>query len=382
MSLLTEVPKVRQQPGEGRCRWFTAEMLDLFVWVGEEGAPLRFQLCWRDGGEGCALTWKPDTGLVHERIDEDARGGMGYQGTAVLRSADEDFDLALILPRFAAASVTVPAELRGFVFRQLNFDEAAPAESGALSGLTVLVTRPLSQARGLLKLLEAEGAKTRLLPLLSIRRARDRVAAQNTLIAGRDADAWIFTSANAVKPAARILPPVHWPAKLFAIGEATAAALRAQGRGSVSPPRGNSSSEGLLALPGLNGIAGYRLVIVTGEGGRDALFEPLSARGATLSQAAVYRRAIVPHDAATVTATLEGANLLAVTSGQALMALVSVTPPALRPALYTRTVVAPAERIAGIAKALGFSGEVLTADTVSDTALVERLKRWRRDSPR
>jgi uroporphyrinogen-III synthase len=50
-------------------------------------------------------------------------------------------------------------------------------------------------------------------------------------------------------------------------------------------------SEGLLALPELLDVAGKRIVIFRGDGGRELLRTALEARGATVVQVECYRRA-------------------------------------------------------------------------------------------
>ena len=56
-------------------------------------------------------------------------------------------------------------------------------------------------------------------------------------------------------------------------------------------PVGQSDGEALLALPELADLAGQRVVVLKGEGGRaDALADTLRARGATVSVWNLYRR--------------------------------------------------------------------------------------------
>ena len=57
-------------------------------------------------------------------------------------------------------------------------------------------------------------------------------------------------------------------------------------------------SEGLLALPELANVAGNRIVIFRGAGGRELLHSMLAARGARVEQIECYRRARPVTDAA------------------------------------------------------------------------------------
>ena len=57
-------------------------------------------------------------------------------------------------------------------------------------------------------------------------------------------------------------------------------------------PSSLADSEALLALPEFAAVAGKRIVIFRGEGGRTLLGETLSARGAPVEHAACYRRTL------------------------------------------------------------------------------------------
>src|SRR3546814_3894630 len=99
-----------------------------------------------------------------------------------------------------------------------------------------------------------------LLPLHSIEPLRQPAAAARTLAQMRNADAWIFTSVNAVAHAQRLDAGV-WP-RTIAVGAATAAALRRPDH-EVELPDGAYTSEGVLALSELQSVAGRRYAIVT-----------------------------------------------------------------------------------------------------------------------
>lgn len=107
-------------------------------------------------------------------------------------------------------------------------------------------------------------------------------------------DAVFFVSANA---ADRGLDAVagywpQWPAgvAVYAVGERTAAVLRGAALEVNVPAR--ADSEGLLALPSLQGMQGRRCLIVRGEGGRTLLGDTLQARGAEVDVLELYRRAL------------------------------------------------------------------------------------------
>src|SRR5690606_34287481 len=113
----------------------------------------------------------------------------------------------------------------------------------------------------------------------------------------------IFISTNAVEHGLRLFrrPGDPWPAApvVYAIGRATAQALRAAGIAALEA-EGRMDSEALLALPALQSVAGQRVLIVRGEGGRSRLASTLAARGAHVDIAESYRRLCPHHDAGSV----------------------------------------------------------------------------------
>lgn len=103
----------------------------------------------------------------------------------------------------------------------------------------------------------------------------------------------VFTSVNAVD---RALPLIWqrggFPSRLeiAAVGQATARALERQGVTRCLRPEQGFTSEALLALPRFQQVAGQRIVIVRGEGGRELLADTLTICGARVDRAEVYRR--------------------------------------------------------------------------------------------
>lgn len=247
--------------------------------------------------------------------------------------------------------------------------------SAPLQGLRVLVTRPAAQADALCRLLEARGAQVQRLPLQVIEPVRQPARAARALAGLRDATAWIFTSANAVRYAQQLDAGV-WPATI-AVGAATAAALERLGHAPLVPAQ-DFSTEGLLEMPELQDLAGRRVAVISGEGGREALAPALRARGAEVERIAVYRRVPLPHDADAVARALAQADALIVTGGEALVQLLQLAPAAERPRLLGLQLVVPSRRVVEQARQLGFGREPLVPDQVADAAFVRCLEAWRR----
>jgi len=137
----------------------------------------------------------------------------------------------------------------------------------------------------LCRLLESHGASTLRLPAVEIQSRGDRRALAACLGPLEGFDLIIFTSANAVRFGAAFLEQKR-DLTLAAIGPATARALNLAGYRVAVQPVGTTDSEGLLLHPRLEHLAGHRILIIKGSGGRQ-LLEEISARsGLTFNIAA------------------------------------------------------------------------------------------------
>lgn len=248
--------------------------------------------------------------------------------------------------------------------------------ANALAGLSVLVTRPVHQAEKLCRMIESGGGKAVRLPLLSIEPVPPSARVQKALQLGREADWWIFTSANAVRYA-RELDRNDWPAQLAAIGPATAAALEADGRTAVAPLNA-FSSEGLLAMPQFQQISGKKFLIVTGEAGLDVLAPALRARDAQVELAEVYRRVPLPYDEARVLSALRGVDAIVITSGSALDHLLRLTPVTSQPTLLRKHLVVPSARVVEHALELGFRAPQ-AVEHMADAGILRALETLARE---
>lgn len=237
--------------------------------------------------------------------------------------------------------------------------------SGALDGMRILVTRPAPQAEKLCRLIEAEGGAALRLPLLTIEPTAHPAAARERLAAGHDV--WIFTSSNAVRHA-QALVNGPWAPRIAALGPATAAAVAGLGYGTALTGLG-AASGAVLELPEFQQVRGMRILIVTGEHGLDLLERELTARGAQVERAEVYRRIALPYPPEAVSSALRKSDTVIITSGEALQHLVRITPEESRKLLFRKTLVAPSTRVAERARELGFAQTVRVVDNMSDAAL-------------
>lgn len=240
--------------------------------------------------------------------------------------------------------------------------------SGSLHGRRVLVTRPAEQAGALATLIEAAGGSALRYPLLAISAADDTAPLQRAMAELDTYALAIFISPNAVDysvPA--ILAARTWPVTLrvAAIGPGTTARLAHFGvaeRGAVVAPQERYDSESLLALPEMQkaAVAGARVLILRGNGGRELLAETLLARGATVVAVSCYQRT-PPGDSERLHSLLRDGALdaLTVSSSEGLRNLMALAGP--HAELCRRLpLFVPHRRIAEVADELGWCKVVLT----------------------
>ena len=250
-----------------------------------------------------------------------------------------------------------------------------------LTGIGVLVTRPEHQASHLCQLIEAEGGAAVRYPALVIRPRPDRAAVRAAVGPADRYDLVVFVSANAVRYGADILDR-NRDIAVAAIGQATAAALNAAGyRVSLMPEEG-FDSESLLAMPQLAHLHGQRVLVVRGSGGRELLFDAMTARGAQVQYAEVYLReaAYPPMERKLAVEELwrqGGISVYSATSVELLEALIGILTPRCRELMHSTALVTGSRRVADAATRLGLGSPIVLADTPEDAALVGVLVRWR-----
>ncbi len=170
-------------------------------------------------------------------------------------------------------------------------------------------------------------------------------------------DLLVFTSPSAAEAASRLMPLEELPeGRIVAVGQGTARALRSHGAGHVHAPS-RMDSEGLLALPCMQQLAGKRVALVTAPGGRGIIAQQITARGGDLLRADIYERVPLPVSAATLNRLLALPEpvVLAVSSGEALESVLPQLPEALCQRWLQMPVVVASERLATLAGQLGFT---------------------------
>jgi uroporphyrinogen-III synthase len=253
--------------------------------------------------------------------------------------------------------------------------------TGPLAGKTIVVTRPRAQAGPLAAAIAALGGQPLIFPLLEISPAGDAQPLASAVARLADYSLAVFISPNAVDYALpAILARGAWPPGLqpAAVGQGTVKALAAHGVAGCIAPNERFDSEALLALPDMAAerVAGRRIAIFRGDGGRELLADTLCARGAAVDCITCYRRSGPVEGVAPLLAAWRAGKLdaLTVSSSEGLRYLVDLLDAEGRSYLQNTPVFVPHARIADNARALGLSNIILT--DAADAGIVAGLRAY------
>ena len=257
-----------------------------------------------------------------------------------------------------------------------------------LSGLHIVVTRPIAQAQPWANRLSELGAQTSVISLLEIIPVLDNTqirAIKNCIL---DLDLYakaIFVSQNAVEFGFEWIEN-YWPQlpvgiDFFAVGETTAKQL--QDRGApvtdlAQSQTGSMTSETLLQSPALQSVAGEKIVIFRGVGGRPHIGEVLTMRGALVNYCELYERVLPETSRAKFAHLLKETSqdlILVLHSGEALENLKKIMRElqVFQHELLERIwLLVPSQRIFELAKAAGLI-HVYAAQNATEVSMLQGL---------
>jgi uroporphyrinogen-III synthase len=284
----------------------------------------------------------------------------------------------------------------------------------SLAGLNIVVTRPREQATPLAERIAQAGGQVTLFPLLEVSPVLDSQPLRALITRLHEFNLAIFISPNAVRygmeainAAGELLSPIQLGSsrssalangievgknadegnvgvsteqynalpttlKIATVGQGSVRALRDYGVKNVIAPQDRFDSEALLALPELKQIAGWRVVIFRGNGGRELLGDTLKARGAKVEYATCYQRARPRQNATMLLAA--NPDAITVTSSEAFGYLWAMLDSMAKKRLATVPLFVTHARIAETAHQLGWSEVVPTE--VGDDGLISGLIAW------
>lgn len=230
-----------------------------------------------------------------------------------------------------------------------------------LAGRCIVVTRPEAQAEPLCREIVERGGTVIRFPVLGIAPVVD-ASELEWAIAHLDCfDLAFFVSPNAVQHALdAILAQREWPDTVLVacVGGGSAQALHERGFAQVIAPLSGFDSEAVLRLSAFSAdaVAGRKVLIFRGEGGRDLLGESLRARGAEVSYITCYRRFQPELDPTVLISRARAGRLDAITltSSEGVSNFVRMLGAKGVESLLTVPVFVPHARIAAFARAEGF----------------------------
>lgn len=246
-----------------------------------------------------------------------------------------------------------------------------------LAGRGIVVTRPIDQSATLAQGIRDAGGTALVYPAIEIHPVESE-ALTLQIDQLHECAAAIFISPNAARYGVEAVRARHeFPphVTLYALGPGTARALSQQALHDVITPNGHDS-EALLALPGLQTLAGQRMVIFRGVGGRELLADTLKARGATVEYAECYQRVRAHTDVAPLLQqwSAGGVHAVTITSAETLHNLAALLGDAGSANLRTTPVFVPHEKIAEAARQFGIHPVLTTAG--GDAGLLSGLITW------
>ena len=124
--MLIEIKDVRQFEDDDFRRWFTDEFFDLIIWYNKDGGITGFQLCYDKPQIERALTWRPNQGFSHTKIDDGETPGQAKMTPILV--ADGQFSKKSIAEMFISESRQIDQKVAHFVYEKIL------AYPGGLSG--------------------------------------------------------------------------------------------------------------------------------------------------------------------------------------------------------------------------------------------------------
>ena len=242
----------------------------------------------------------------------------------------------------------------------------------APQGIPFLITRPAGKADNLLATLDESGIAYLYQPLITTAQVSLKAQDQPLL---QQADMLIFVSVSAVSCLQQQYDCKKITAPLVAVGTTTATVLeKCSGREVLVPQ--DQRSEGLLALPQLQDVAGKHIVIVRGNAGRELIKKGLQQRGAHIHYVQSYRRVPLPLDGQSLSDQWHQQHIqcIVVTSNEILQLIFELLPKEQHSWLQQQLWIMVSPRMKEAAIELGIDGSrIYLSASANDQALLEAI---------
>ena len=117
--MLHEITETRQIHDERPRRWFSDASMDLIVWFNPDNDIASFQLCYDKPFAEHALTWRKESGFLHNRVDDGEAKPGSPKGTPIL-VPDGEFNLNAIADKFMELAREIDTTITDFVVQKLR----------------------------------------------------------------------------------------------------------------------------------------------------------------------------------------------------------------------------------------------------------------------
>ena len=261
-----------------------------------------------------------------------------------------------------------------------------PAAPRSLDGIAILVTRPEEQARGLIAEIARLGGQPVFAPMIVIQGRLDAPEVRQKVRQVADYQIVVFVSRNAADFGVQLMAQERQGlahCTVYAVGAGSGSQLASLGVTKVVVPATDFTSEGLLKLPGLASaqVAGKRVLIVRGVGGRELLAQKLKQRGAEVDYCEVYARSapVAPLSGILAANRVTVPDLALITSLESITNLAAQIDAEQLERLYDMPLVVAGARTALEVERLGFTRKPVVVDHPGDTNLIEAIEHWAND---
>ena len=246
-----------------------------------------------------------------------------------------------------------------------------------LQNKSIVVTRPAHQNHALCQQLASLGATVVEFPCIDIQsnESIDPISLGTQL---NRCQSLIFISANAVKHLFTAIPSwaeiIPKDCLIFAVGPSTASTLHSFGIEQVIVPDSTSDSEALLKLNALQEVQKKMIFIIKGMGGRELIYDTLSARGAEVHNIEIYQRCLPKSvDIAPLTNKID---LILFSSSETVNNFLVLTSGSLQESLLTCQTMVGHPRIAEKVTSLRFKKLPIIAASPSDADMLSAIQHW------
>ncbi|AKD38870.1 protein HemX [Pasteurella multocida subsp. multocida OH4807] len=232
--------------------------------------------------------------------------------------------------------------------------------------MAVLVTRPDARGAQLVDMLIQAGIFAIHLPLFTIETGRELNVLPNKFLQLKAGDYVFAVSRHAVDYAVQTFKNTgfSWRPELtyVAVGQRTAEYFASETEQAVFYPSQQESSEGLLELTMMQDLSDKQILILRGNSGREYFAEQAQLRGAKIDTVECYQRVPITYNNVEQISICKRAGIqtIVVTSAEILQYLVDFVPESEHNWLKSCQLVTVSQRLANLAKKLGWSDVVVS----------------------